>query len=36
LRWTIGNSLRAMGIVLLAFLVALALWGLWLSKRPAP
>ena len=35
-RWTIGNSLRAMGIVLLAFLVALALWGLWLSKRPAP
>lgn len=34
--WTIGNSLRAVGIVLLAFLVALALWGLWLSKRPAP
>jgi hypothetical protein len=34
-RWTIGNSLRALGIVLLAFLVALALLGLWLSKRPA-
>lgn len=36
LGWTIGNMLRAVGIVLLAFLVALALWGLWLSKRPAP
>lgn len=36
LHWTIGNMFRAVGIVLLAFLVALALWGLWLSKRPAP
>lgn len=36
LHWTIGNSLRALSIALLAFLLVLTLWGLahrWRSKR---
>ncbi len=36
--WTIGSSLRAGGIALLAFLLLLTLWGLshmWRSKRAA-
>ena len=33
LHWTIGNSLLSYGIALLAFLVVLAVWGLWRGKR---
>lgn len=33
LHWTIGSSLRGVGIVLLAFLVLLTLWALWRGKQ---